>query len=286
MSSTDTLQWFDGIETIITEPLRFKAKLAIGEEAYTSLKVKNKVIGAWDALGAGATAVTVAKSSVVASTFFAPSGILAAIGIGTAVTPVGWVVAAGVVSVGAWVGVTRFIKDQTNDRVIVIPEFINTPMDILALALFDFISALALKMSNVDGCIDPSERQVIYNYFVNEWGYDPEFVGKGMAYTEDNLSNFSIEALARNLAEFKKQNPDCNYSSMSQDILKLLNEVMESDGVIDKREERVLAVVESIFAEVGQLKVTKNIKQGVDKVTDSLGNVITKGVNVFKKDSV
>ncbi|MDH5423746.1 MAG: TerB family tellurite resistance protein [Gammaproteobacteria bacterium] len=284
MTDNDTLQWFDGIETVITEPLRFKAKLAIGEDAYTSLRVKNKVIDAWDALGAGATAVTIAKSSVVASTFFAPSGILAAIGIGTAVTPVGWVVAAGVVSVGAWVGVTRFIKDQTNDRVIVIPEFINTPMDFLALALFDFISPLALKMSEVDGCIDPSERQIIYNYFVKEWGYDPEFVEKGMAYTEDKLSDFSIEALARGLAEFKKQNPDCNYASMSRDILKLLNELMESDGIIDKREERVLAVVESIFSEVGQHDVTRNIKGRVNKITDSLGTVVNNGINVFKKD--
>ena len=83
---------FQNVDNIIVEPLKFKLKLAIGEDAYTSLRVKNAVVQAWDVAGVAATAAVVAKSSVVASTFFAPTGWLAAIGIGTAVTPIGWVV--------------------------------------------------------------------------------------------------------------------------------------------------------------------------------------------------
>ena len=105
MNTQDRTDWFQNIETIVAEPLNFKAKLAIGEDAYTSLKVKNAAFQAWEVAGVATTAVVVAKSSVVASTFFAPTGFLAAIGFGTAVTPVGWVIAAGVVTGGAWVGI-------------------------------------------------------------------------------------------------------------------------------------------------------------------------------------
>jgi hypothetical protein len=96
--------------------LSFKAKLAIGEDAYTALRVKNAVVQAWDVAGVATTAAVVAKSSVVASTFFAPTGFWAALGFGTAVTPIGWVIAAGVVTGGAWFGITRHLKSASANR--------------------------------------------------------------------------------------------------------------------------------------------------------------------------
>jgi hypothetical protein len=157
----DQTDWFEGIETIVAAPLSFKAKLAIGEDAYTALKVKNTVVQAWDVAGVATTAAVVAKSSVVASTFFAPTGFLAAIGIGTAVTPIGWVIAAGVVTGGAWYGITRHLKKASASRVTVIPNFINTPLDVLALGLFDLLVPLALKVAAVEGSADESKRQRI-----------------------------------------------------------------------------------------------------------------------------
>ena len=160
--------WFEGIETIISEPLNFKSRLAIGEDAYTSLRVKNAAFHAWEVAGVATTAAVVAKSSVVASTFFAPSGWLAAIGIGSAATPVGWVIAASVVTGGAWVGITRYLKKASADRVTVIPRFINTPLDVLALGLFDLLAPLTLKVIEVDGRIDNAKRELIHAYFVKE----------------------------------------------------------------------------------------------------------------------
>ena len=133
MGDQDTVEWFQDIETIVSEPLNFKARLAIGEDAYTSLKVKNAAVQVWDVAGVAATGAVVAKSSLVATTFFAPTGFLAALGIGAAVTPIGWVIAAGVVTGGAWVGITRHLKKASASRLTVVPNFINTPLDVLAL---------------------------------------------------------------------------------------------------------------------------------------------------------
>lgn len=108
MAAQQPVDDFQYVDKIVGDPLKFKIKLAIGEDAYTSLKVKNAVVQAWDVAGVATTAAVVAKSSVVASTFFAPTGWLAALGIGTAVTPIGWVVAAGVFTGGAWYGITCF----------------------------------------------------------------------------------------------------------------------------------------------------------------------------------
>jgi len=267
----------ENIDEVITEPLNFKAKLAIGEDAYASLRLKNAAIEAWDAVGAGATAVGVAQSTVVASSFFTPSGLLSIIGFGTAVTPIGWVIAAGVITSGAWFGVTRLTKGSTSDRVTVIPKFINTPMDILALGLFDLIAPLALKIAHVDGYIDESERSLINTYFVKEWGYNPVFIDEGLSYIESNLSEFSIKDVAQTLAEFKKSNPDCNYEPMSQEILKLLSNIMEVDGKIDEREEMAIEKVQAIFTETNKISLTQamdSMKGSWSSAKDAISNLV------------
>jgi len=262
MDNQDQTNWFQDIETIISEPLNFKSKLAIGEDAYTSLKVKNAAFQAWEVAGVATTAAVVAKSSVIASTFFAPSGFLAAIGIGTAVTPVGWVIAASVVTGGAWVGITRYLKNASASRVTVIPKFINTPLDVLALGLFDLLAPLALKVSAVDGDIDDTKRQLIHDYFVKEWGYDSRFVAEGIEYTESRISEFSIKRLAQTLAEFTRENRDCNFNIMSLEILGFLNNIVAVDGKLNQRQEKEIGRIKSIFKSASRYSMKKTVRAG------------------------
>ncbi|MBK6294223.1 MAG: TerB family tellurite resistance protein, partial [Rhodoferax sp.] len=86
------------VEKVVGDEMRFKAKLAIGENAYAELRNANAVRKYWDLFGAVGGGAAIAKSSIVASTFFVPHGVLGLIGLGTAVTPVGWVIAAAAVS--------------------------------------------------------------------------------------------------------------------------------------------------------------------------------------------
>ena len=276
MSNKEQVNAFEDIETIVSAPLNFKAKLAIGEDAYTSLRVKNAVVQAWDVAGVATTAAVVAKSSVVASTFFAPTGFLAALGIGTAVTPIGWVIAAGVVTGGAWYGITRHLKSATRSRVTVVPNFINTPLDVLALGLFDLLAPLAMKVAEVDGRIDESRRQHIREYFVNEWGYDPKFIIAGTNYVESILDDLSIEQLAQTLAEFAGENRDCNFKLMAREILGFLRNIVEVDGQLNPQDEQAIENIEIIFAAANRSSARKKLRTGLSSIRHKAGRIFSR----------
>ena len=251
MADEPPIHWFDDVEGIIRDSDKFKTKLAIGEDAYTTLRLKRRFSDFWNIASTATIAGGVAQSSVVASTFFAPAWLLSALGV-TAVTPIGWVVAAAVLSGGACYGVTRYLRDASKDKVTKIPKFINTPIDVLALGLFDLLAPLALKVAEADGHIDGRERQYIHAYLTQEWGYDDTFIVKGLEFTESKLSDFSIEEQARTLAEFKLANRDCNYDGMSAELMNFLSAIMEADGRENKREQKAIADIQKTFKDVGQ----------------------------------
>jgi uncharacterized membrane protein YebE (DUF533 family) len=230
---------------IIANELQFKKQLAIGEDAYTSLKVKRKLFDAWDTAGAAGTAAGVASTSTVASTFF--STFWTTIGIGTATTPIGWIIAAGALGGAAWLGFSRFIKSSDTSKVVVIPNYINTPIDLLATTLFDMIAFIALKVAQVDGSIDDSEREFIARYLIEEWGYDAAFVEQNMPFIESNLNEKTLAEQVRFLADFQEKNPDCNQKEMTKQFISFITALIEVDGVLDEREEMAFEQVKNSF---------------------------------------
>jgi len=189
------------------------------------------------------------------------------------------VAVAGIITGTAWLGITRYMKDSTSSRVTVIPNFINTPLDILALGLFDLLVPLALKVADIDGNIDQTEKNQIRSYFVDEWGYDQSFVHEGIKFTESRLSDFTVKEIAQTLTDFKKENKDCNYEAMSKGILEFLHNVMEADGRIDEREEMAIERVQSIFKETGKISFKKTAKNIWNHATCSANKLFIK----FKK---
>ncbi len=274
--------WAEGITDIIEDPLRFKQKLEIGEDAYTSLRMKKYLLDAIDA-GSGASAgMAAAESSIVASTFFAPSGFLGVLSLGTAATPIGWAIAAGALGAGLSVVIGKQIVRGNSSRVSVIPDFINTPLDILAVGLFDLIGMLCVKIGTIDGEFSREEREVIENYFVKEWGYETTFVKKGLAEIESHADKNSIRDVAKKLADYKKSNPDCNYNAMSKEILRFLNEISFADSVLDEREEMAIENVKNIFNEVGSFSVKGVTKEGLNYASDigkQGADIVSKGLS-------
>jgi hypothetical protein len=277
MNNQNQIDWFDNIDTIVAEPLNFKSKLAIGEDAYAELKLKNAAIQAWDVAGVATTAAIIAKSSAVASTFFAPTGFLALLGIGAAVTPVGWVIAASVITGGTWMGITRYLKKSSDNRVTVIPKFINTPLDVLALSLFDLLAPLALKVATTEPKIDSTKQTMIHQYFVKEWGYDPEFTREGIKYTLSKLNEFSIDELTQALAEFAGRNRDCNFRTMSQEILGFLRNIGDLEGQVNSPEAIAVDRIEAIFKKANRNSLNRKVRGGWRAIKKTVNRVISKG---------
>jgi len=258
MQSTE-LSIFDDVRCVVADPLRFKLRLGIGEDAYTSLRIKKSLVEIWDVGGMAATGATVAASPVVASTFFASTGgFLSALGLGAAAaTPIGWVAAAAVVSGAAYMGVTRLTRSYVGNRVDVIPHFLNTPMDLLAASLFDLIAGLASRIAVIDGKIEQVETDAIKRHFVEEWGLDARYVDKALELIVQGVHAARIKDLAKALASFQDQNPDCNPQAMQAELLAFLKDVCEADGRLDEREELALDAVARIFEEENAFSLQK-----------------------------
>lgn len=108
-TTTDLVKKLGENELVVEDGTRFKIKLGIGEDAYTSLKLAKTLQRMWDIKGAASAGAVAAASPAIASGFFASTaGSLSFLGLGAAAaTPVGWVLGAAVLSGGACYGAMR-----------------------------------------------------------------------------------------------------------------------------------------------------------------------------------
>jgi hypothetical protein len=250
----------DGVTQVVAEPLRFKAKLAIGENAYKSLRMINKTREVWDALGAAGAGAAVVKSGVL--------------GIGAATTPIGWVALAALASGGACYGLYRWLGDTKGSRVIEIPKFLNTPLDTLGLALFDLIAPLALRLAAVDGAIEPAERQALVQHLVDDWGLDKRFVAQAIAQIEPGVMQGSVEDMAAELSAFLHANPDCNHKAIATDLGEFLRRLLEAGGPLTEAEESALAASLALLLQEPDGPLAKawvTARSGAGKAVEQIG---------------
>ena len=260
MKQTNSIVAFDGVAQVVAEPLRFKAKLAIGENAYASLRMINRTREIWDVLGAAGAGAALAKAG--------------ALGLGAAATPVGWIAVAALASGGACYGLYRWLGDTKGARVIEIPKFLNTPLDTLGLALFDLIAPLALRLAAVDGAIEPAERQALEQHLVDDWGLDAGFVTQAIAQIEPGVMQGSVEEMAAELSAFLHANPDCNHRAIATDLGEFLRRLLEAGGPLTEAEEAALAVSLALLLEEPDGPLTKAwiaARSGAGKAAEQLG---------------
>ncbi|WP_404478594.1 TerB family tellurite resistance protein [Novosphingobium sp. BL-52-GroH] len=257
-----------GLERVVADPLRFKSRLRIGEDAFVLLRTKKRLLGLWDTAGAAATGAGVASSSLVAGTFFAPTGLAATLGLATAATPVGWVVAAAVVAGGGWYGASRWFSGKGDSFVETIPKYINTPIDVLGAALLDLLGSLALRVAAIDGAIDPRERDCIVDHFVRDWGLDPDYVARALDVLTPLAQATRVKAIAQDLARFAAANPDCNAPAMQAELMTFLHELVAADGTLDEREELALEAIERVLEAESRLTLAKAGSAATETLSD------------------
>ncbi|MEY2699710.1 MAG: hypothetical protein RIQ52_465, partial [Pseudomonadota bacterium] len=120
---------------------------------------------------------------------------------------------------------------------------------------------------------DQVERDVISTFFVEKWGYNPEFVATGIDYIQQHIADFSIRELAKALAEYKKNNPDCEHKAMSREIIDFLREVIEADGKIDELEAMSLDSIENAFNEANKFDIKKALKSNISTAGVAVTNI-------------
>jgi uncharacterized protein (DUF697 family)/GTP-binding protein EngB required for normal cell division len=265
MALSDDTGRFNGVGRVVAEPLKFKSKLAIGEDAFASLQTARLVGDLWQVGTAATAGGLAASSSAVAGTFFG-GGWLAALGIGAAVTPVGWVVGAAVASGAACYGVLRLYRGYEGTRVQKVPAFINTPLDVLGAALFDLMASLAIRVAREAEEVDDAERAVIADYFIAEWGLDPAYVAAALPVIEQSAEGRSVDEIAEALAIYKRDNPDCNFDTLKAELLAFLTEIAAADGLLHDAELAAIARTERIFQKAAG-GWTETARSALDYVT-------------------
>lgn len=256
---------FERVGRVVAEPLKFKAKLAIGEDAFASLQTARMVGDLWQVGTAATVGGLAASSSAVAGTFFS-GGWLAALGIGAAVTPVGWVIGAAVASGAACYGVLRMFRSYEGTRVQRVPTFINTPIDVLGAALFDLMASLAIRVAREAEEIDDAERAAIADYFIEEWGLDPKYVAAALPVIERGAEGRSVDEIAEALAIYKRDNPDCNFEILKAELLAFLTEIAAADGTLHDAELDAIARTDRIFQRTAG-GLTGTVRSTLDHVT-------------------
>lgn len=243
LSDEEQRAGFDSVKRVVANDVKFKARLGIGEDAYTSLRLGKSVSDLFNFAGAAAGGAGVATSNLVVSTFFGKTGFAAlwATLPWVAGGPPSWIIAAAAVaSGGTCYGVARLFRAYSQSRVDTVPRFLNTPLDILGASILDLIGALSLKVAAIDGHIDAREIQVVRDYFVEDWGYDPDYVDHALAVLSANDDRSRLTDMTQALAEFVHGNPDCKFGILQQEIKRLLTEVAEADGKLDEREDMAI----------------------------------------------
>lgn len=246
MNEAELVEALNEVELVVSDTNKFKIKLGIGEDAYSSLKTAKTLQTLWDVKGAAGAGAALAASPAVATTFFGGGGgLLSALGIGAAAaTPVGWIMAAAIVSGGAYYGAKSVASSYISSRVETLPKFINTPIDLLGATLFDMMSGLALKVTDFSGPIDDDERKAVIGFFEDEWGISRDYAAKALPLVEAQIKSRSLKELVRALAEFQIDNPDCNPTAMKRDIKQFLEEIALADGEMDEKEELAIETIE------------------------------------------
>ncbi len=164
-------------------------------------------------------------------------------------------------------------------RVDEVPRFINTGLDVLATSAMDLLGSLALKVALIDGTFDETERSAMVDYFVEEWGYDTDYVDHAVDVLEQNIGMSRLSDMAAELARFASDNPDCDYASIQKEILALLNEIAEADGNLDEREEMAIQKVEEAF------RAGNSLLSSAGNVIGSTASGVVAGVGVVGKSA-
>lgn len=267
------------LQKIIDHPLLFKAKLNIGEEAYTYLNNADNFTEFSIKIAAG-----LGGSSLAGVAWFATLGPVAKLALlaGFTSTPVGWIAGAGVLSTVFAYGLMKARKKLKDATIITIPKYLNTPLDLLGQTILSLILPATVKMAIIDGCLCENERVAIRDYFVNEWGFNSDFVTNAIREQEALIEGFDYEEYRQLLLATTCTNKEVKYDVIKRELSNLLTDIMHADGVVTPEEERELETLCGILNKSVEEEVSSSFSSILDSIKrrkESLEELINEKFN-------
>lgn len=150
----------------------------------------------------------------------------------------------------------------------------------LGAALFDLMGALAIGVARIDDRVDRAEIDAIADHFVADWGFDPAYIEQAIRVLVANAGAIDIEEVARQLANFQNQNPDCNAAGMRAELTVFLRDIATADDVLDKREEQALDAVAEIMAETS-MGMVNQIQEGASRTFSAATGIVSELATKF-----
>ena len=240
---------FDDDEIVVTNDIKFKAALGIGEKAFKSMKIRENLTTFSEALGVGTAVAGVANTVTIGSLLgFSSGGILGTGLLASGTVPgLNVIVAVGVISAGAYVGVSKFFAKGKDAKIMVVPKFINTPLDLLATSLAAFFIPLGLKIGMADGTLEPVEELKLKKYLTSEWGFAASFVSKMIDRYKSDEKLESYNDIIISFGAFINNNEDCDAEEIKLSVMNLLRQISDADGVLTEKEEIELTYIGNLL---------------------------------------
>lgn len=218
---------------IVENELQFKVKLNIGDEAFGYLKNAKNIQHTIEVLMGGGMAAGATYLGWAGSI-----GVLGQVGLalGLVATPIGLIALAGGLGTAAMFGMKKLGDGAESKAFTKIPNFINTPLDILAINIFQVLVPVAVKIALSDGLFDKSERDCITKSLQKDWGFSDEFISLEIAKVIENIDDFEFRVLRSYIDDVFKDSADIDVSYLKQEVIQLAWEIVNADGHIDEKE--------------------------------------------------
>jgi len=273
MTTEDDLASFfaEDIDNIVADPEKFRKKLGIGLDAFKLLSKADKLDGLLSSTvvgGASALGIFTVWSSSL-------GGLVGVAGsIGLMATPIGWMALAGGAGFATSYGIKRLLGSAKQGAVTEIPNFINTPIDVLGGSICDVLTPILLKIAYADNDFSVEEKETIINYFTDQWGINPAYIENLISEIGNEFTEFDYVILADSLKKLALESGDIKYDDMVKEIISAAEEVMTSDGSIDERETQEIEKLKLAF-NTAKPNIKKKLSNALDTTTTTASNLLT-----------
>lgn len=235
---------FADIQAVIDDDFKFKKKLAIGDEHFKYMSNAKNLADFGESLLGGIAIGGVTSAAWYTGLGFGGKALLT---VGLISQPIGWVVGAAALGAAGIFGFKKikdnYIKKAEDELVTKVPKFLNTPLDLLGLSIATLMLPVSVKMAHADGHFCHIERSQILKYFVDEWGYNPEFIEKLIQAQETKMAGFSYKNYAKTLKSVCGKTSEFKTDQMTEEILDFQRQIILMDGEIHSDEEKELATL-------------------------------------------